>query len=135
MSRSLPAVAAAAFALVAADLRAQQAPAPRFVVARAAAESLVTPVMALDSAAHYERAARRQSNTGVVLGAAGAAGLGAAYMGWLRNGRMGMNGGQAAALTVGAAAVALGWERWRHAQASEERALRWAARADVAADR
>jgi hypothetical protein len=139
MSRALlPAFRAARLALTAATTltlaaraQAQQAPAPRFVatVAPVQAQAQVTREMALDSASHYRRAAGGQRALGAALGLLGGAGAAASYAGWAGSGRMGMNGGQAVAMTAGVAAVVVGWERWRHANQSEVRARRWAAEA------
>jgi hypothetical protein len=86
-----------------------------------------------DSAARYLRIGRAQQQTGGSLVGLGLVTVAGAYVGFMRSGRMGMSGGQAATLGAGAVVGALGATRWAASRESLAAAARWQEEARVAA--
>ena len=112
--------------LVATSAHAQQIPVSQFerhaTNAMSAGAAAIVP---RDSVARYLGIARTQRRTGTSFVVVGLATAAASYAHFVHSGRMGMNGGQVAALAVGTGLGALGSTRWSAAHRNQAAAARW----------
>ena len=111
--------------LVATSARAQQIPVAQLERHSTSAMGGGAAIVARDSVDRYLGIARTQRRTGTSFVVVGLATAAASYAHFVHSGRMGMSGGQVAALAVGTGLGALGSRRWSAAHRNEAVAARW----------